>query len=263
MNLVRGKCPVVLVASAGLGPGADPTLSCLRLARAELTTVLCVSELDRGLTEPQIQVVCRQMLEALSFLHGKRIIHRDLKAGNVLMTLEGDIRLADFGVSAKNLKTLQKRDSFIGTPYWMAPEVVMCETMKDTPYDYKADIWSLGITLIEMAQIEPPHHELNPMRVLLKIAKSDPPTLLTPSKWSAEFRDFLKTALDKNPETRPSAAQLLEVSGSRASPWAAACPSFGRPPGSAIPFSPGSGDHVHSRLFISRHALSTLALPPM
>uniref|UniRef100_A0A452SFA1 non-specific serine/threonine protein kinase n=1 Tax=Ursus americanus TaxID=9643 RepID=A0A452SFA1_URSAM len=101
-------------------------------------------ELDRGLTEPQIQVVCRQMLEALHFLHGKKIIHRDLKAGNVLMTLEGDIRLADFGVSAKNLKTLQKRDSFIGTPYWMAPEVVMCETMKDTPYDYKADIWSLG-----------------------------------------------------------------------------------------------------------------------
>uniref|UniRef100_A0A8C0KEF1 non-specific serine/threonine protein kinase n=1 Tax=Canis lupus dingo TaxID=286419 RepID=A0A8C0KEF1_CANLU len=140
-------------------------------------------ELDRGLTEPQIQVVCRQMLEALHFLHGKKIIHRDLKAGNVLMTLEGDIRLADFGVSAKNLKTLQKRDSFIGTPYWMAPEVVMCETMKDTPYDYKADIWSLGITLIEMAQIEPPHHELNPMRVLLKIAKSEPPTLLTPSKW--------------------------------------------------------------------------------
>ncbi|XP_047273585.1 serine/threonine-protein kinase 10 isoform X3 [Homo sapiens] len=167
-------------------------------------------ELDRGLTEPQIQVVCRQMLEALNFLHSKRIIHRDLKAGNVLMTLEGDIRLADFGVSAKNLKTLQKRDSFIGTPYWMAPEVVMCETMKDTPYDYKADIWSLGITLIEMAQIEPPHHELNPMRVLLKIAKSDPPTLLTPSKWSVEFRDFLKIALDKNPETRPSAAQLLE-----------------------------------------------------
>nr|XP_013813934.1 PREDICTED: serine/threonine-protein kinase 10 [Apteryx mantelli mantelli] len=167
-------------------------------------------ELDRGLTEPQIQVICRQMLEALHYLHSKKIIHRDLKAGNVLLTQDGDIKLADFGVSAKNMKTLQKRDSFIGTPYWMAPEVVMCETMKDTPYDYKADIWSLGITLIEMAQIEPPHHELNPMRVLLKIAKSDPPTLSSPSKWSLEFRDFLKTALDKNPETRPSAAQLLE-----------------------------------------------------
>ncbi|NWZ01643.1 STK10 kinase, partial [Loxia curvirostra] len=167
-------------------------------------------ELERGLTEPQIQVICRQMLEALHYLHSKRIIHRDLKAGNVLLTQDGDIKLADFGVSAKNMKTLQKRDSFIGTPYWMAPEVVMCETMKDTPYDYKADIWSLGITLIEMAQIEPPHHELNPMRVLLKIAKSDPPTLSCPSKWSLEFRDFLKKALDKNPETRPSAAQLLE-----------------------------------------------------
>ncbi|XP_016157109.1 PREDICTED: serine/threonine-protein kinase 10 isoform X2 [Ficedula albicollis] len=167
-------------------------------------------ELDRGLTEPQIQVICRQMLEALHYLHSKRIIHRDLKAGNVLLTQDGDIKLADFGVSAKNMKTLQKRDSFIGTPYWMAPEVVMCETMKDTPYDYKADIWSLGITLIEMAQIEPPHHELNPMRVLLKIAKSEPPTLSCPSKWSLEFRDFLKKALDKNPESRPSAAQLLE-----------------------------------------------------
>ncbi|XP_060096570.1 serine/threonine-protein kinase 10 [Heteronotia binoei] len=167
-------------------------------------------ELDRGLTEPQIQVICRQMLEGLNYLHSKKIIHRDLKAGNVLLTQDGDIKLADFGVSAKNMKTLQRRDSFIGTPYWMAPEVVMCETMKDTPYDYKADIWSLGITLIEMAQIEPPHHELNPMRVLLKIAKSDPPTLSYPSKWSLEFNDFLKTALDKNPETRLSAAQLLE-----------------------------------------------------
>ncbi|XP_033834077.1 serine/threonine-protein kinase 10 [Periophthalmus magnuspinnatus] len=167
-------------------------------------------ELDRGLTEPQIKVVCRQMLEALLYLHSMKIIHRDLKAGNVLLMLDGDIKLADFGVSAKNTKTLQRRDSFIGTPYWMAPEVVMCETMKDAPYDYKADIWSLGITLIELAQIEPPHHELNPMRVLLKIAKSEPPTLDSPHKWSPEFNDFLRKCLDKNPETRPSAAQLLE-----------------------------------------------------
>ncbi|KAM9311177.1 serine/threonine-protein kinase 10 [Gastrophryne carolinensis] len=167
-------------------------------------------ELDRGLTEPQIQAICKQMLEALAYLHSMKIIHRDLKAGNVLLTQDGNIKLADFGVSAKNVKTLQRRGSFIGTPYWMAPEVVMCETMKDAPYDYKADIWSLGITLIEMAQIEPPHHELNPMRVLLKIAKSDPPTLAAPSKWSLEFRDFLKIALDKHPDTRPSAAQLLE-----------------------------------------------------
>ncbi|XP_061595403.1 serine/threonine-protein kinase 10 [Cololabis saira] len=167
-------------------------------------------ELDRGLTEPQIKVICRQMLEGLVYLHSMKIIHRDLKAGNILLMLDGVIKLADFGVSAKNTKTLQRRDSFIGTPYWMAPEVVMCETMKDAPYDYKADIWSLGITLIELAQIEPPHHELNPMRVLLKIAKADPPSLEDPRKWSKDFKEFLKKTLDKNPETRPTAAQLLE-----------------------------------------------------
>ncbi|KAM3666926.1 STE20-like serine/threonine-protein kinase isoform 3-T3 [Ammospiza maritima maritima] len=167
-------------------------------------------ELERPLTEPQIKVVCRQTLEALNYLHENKIIHRDLKAGNILFTLDGDIKLADFGVSAKNTRTIQRRDSFIGTPYWMAPEVVMCETSKDRPYDYKADIWSLGITLIEMAQIEPPHHELNPMRVLLKIAKSDPPTLAQPSKWSSDFKDFLKKCLEKNVDARWSASQLLQ-----------------------------------------------------
>ncbi|NXN85326.1 SLK kinase, partial [Bombycilla garrulus] len=167
-------------------------------------------ELERPLTEPQIKVVCRQTLEALNYLHENKIIHRDLKAGNILFTLDGDIKLADFGVSAKNTRTLQRRDSFIGTPYWMAPEVVMCETSKDKPYDYKADIWSLGITLIEMAQIEPPHHELNPMRMLLKIAKCDPPTLAQPSKWSSDFKDFLKKCLEKNVDARWSATQLLQ-----------------------------------------------------
>uniref|UniRef100_A0A8C1NK33 non-specific serine/threonine protein kinase n=1 Tax=Cyprinus carpio TaxID=7962 RepID=A0A8C1NK33_CYPCA len=172
---------------------------------------VCVSaELERPLTEPQIRVVCKHTLEALAYLHENKIIHRDLKAGNILFTSDGDVKLADFGVSAKNTKTLQRRDSFIGTPYWMAPEVVMCETSKDRPYDYKADIWSLGVTLIELAQIEPPNHEMNPMRVLLKIAKSEPPTLAAPSRWSPEFSDFLRKALDKNVDNRWSALQLLQ-----------------------------------------------------
>uniref|UniRef100_A0A8C1UXH2 non-specific serine/threonine protein kinase n=1 Tax=Cyprinus carpio TaxID=7962 RepID=A0A8C1UXH2_CYPCA len=172
---------------------------------------MCVSaELERPLTEPQIRVVCKQTLEALTYLHENKTIHRDLKAGNILLTSDGDVKLADFGVSAKNTKTLQRRDSFIGTPYWMAPEVVMCETSKDRPYDYKADIWSLGVTLIELAQIEPPNHEMNPMRVLLKIAKSEPPTLAIPSRWSPEFSDFLRKALDKNVDNRWNALQLLQ-----------------------------------------------------
>uniref|UniRef100_A0A8C6SXK3 non-specific serine/threonine protein kinase n=1 Tax=Neogobius melanostomus TaxID=47308 RepID=A0A8C6SXK3_9GOBI len=168
-------------------------------------------ELERPLTEPQIRVVCRQTLQALVYLHENKIIHRDLKAGNILFSMDGQVKwVPDFGVSAKNTKTLQRRDSFIGTPYWMAPEVVMCETSKDRPYDFKADIWSLGVTLIELAQVEPPNHEMNPMRVLLKIAKADPPTLMQPSRWSPEFSNFLRRCLDKNVDNRWTAAQLLQ-----------------------------------------------------
>ncbi|KAK2513080.1 hypothetical protein Q9233_015710 [Columba guinea] len=168
------------------------------------------AELEKGLTEEQIQVVCKQLLLALRYLHGRRIIHRDVKAGNVLLTLDGDVKLADFGVSAKNSSTVQRRVSFIGTPYWMAPEVVQCETSKENPYGYKADIWSLGITLIEMAEMEPPYHELNPLRVLLRIAKSQPPTLRHPKRWSEDFKDFLRKSLEKSPEARWSASQLLQ-----------------------------------------------------
>uniref|UniRef100_A0A8C7XZY2 non-specific serine/threonine protein kinase n=1 Tax=Oryzias sinensis TaxID=183150 RepID=A0A8C7XZY2_9TELE len=157
-------------------------------------------ELERPLTEPQIRVVCKQTLEALVYLHERKIIHRDLKAGNILLSLDGEVKLADFGVSAKNTKTLQRRVSFIGTPYWMAPEVVMCETSKDRPYDYKADIWSLGVTLIEMAQVEPPNHEMNPMRVLLKIAKSEPPTLMQPSRCVSDSRPLLELIAEAKAE---------------------------------------------------------------
>lgn len=167
-------------------------------------------DLEKPLTESQIRYLCHEICEGLRFLHSNKVIHRDLKAGNVLLTLDGDVKIADFGVSAKNKHTLQKRDSFIGTPYWMAPEVVLCETYRDNPYDYKADIWSLGITLIEFAQMEPPNNEMNPMRVLLKIQKSDPPSLAQPSKWSKEFKDFLALCLIKDPNQRPSSEELLK-----------------------------------------------------
>ncbi|XP_044582526.1 serine/threonine-protein kinase 10 isoform X2 [Cotesia glomerata] len=167
-------------------------------------------ELEKPLTEPQVSYVCQQMTKGLTFLHKSKIIHRDLKAGNVLLTMAGGVKIADFGVSAKNKHTLQKHDTFIGTPYWMAPEVVLCETFRDNPYDFKVDIWSLGITLIEFAQMEPPNHEMSPMRVLLKIQKSDPPKLEQPGKWSKEFNDFIAKALIKDPQTRPTADELLK-----------------------------------------------------
>ncbi|XP_015185035.1 PREDICTED: serine/threonine-protein kinase 10 isoform X5 [Polistes dominula] len=166
-------------------------------------------ELEKALTEGQISYVCQHMVKGLAFLHKSKVIHRDLKAGNVLLTMAGGVKLADFGVSAKNKHTLQKHDTFIGTPYWMAPEVVLCETFRDNPYDFKVDIWSLGITLIEFAQMEPPNHEMSPMRVLLKIQKSDPPKLDQPGKWSKEFNDFIAKALIKDPSSRPTAEELL------------------------------------------------------
>ncbi|CAL1525982.1 unnamed protein product [Lymnaea stagnalis] len=167
-------------------------------------------DLEKPLTEQMIRYVAHEMCVALAFLHERRVIHRDIKAGNVLLTQEGEVKLADFGVSAKNTKTAQRRDTFIGTPYWMAPEVILCETLKDVPYDYKADIWSLGITLIEFAQIEPPNKEMHPMRVLIKIQKADPPGFDKPSKWSKDFKDFVSKCLIKNPEQRATAQELLE-----------------------------------------------------
>ncbi|KAL9984056.1 hypothetical protein ACROYT_G006312 [Oculina patagonica] len=168
-----------------------------------------ILELERGLTEEQIKIVCKQMFECLHFLHTHKVIHRDLKAGNLLLTNDGNIKLADFGVSAKNKKTIQRRTTFIGTPYWMAPEVIVTETCKDDPYDYKADIWSAGITLIELAEMQPPYHDMHPMRVLFKIPKADPPLLQFKNRWSKDFHDFLSLCVVKSAEMRSSAADLL------------------------------------------------------
>uniref|UniRef100_A0A8C5HQQ3 non-specific serine/threonine protein kinase n=1 Tax=Gouania willdenowi TaxID=441366 RepID=A0A8C5HQQ3_GOUWI len=163
-------------------------------------------ELERPLTEPQIKVVCRQTLQALVYLHHNKIIHRDLKAGNILLTLDGDVKLGQSLYSALSIS----HRTFTLSNFPNSVSVVMCETSKDRPYDYKADIWSLGVTLIELAQVEPPNHEMNPMRVLLKIAKADPPTLMQPSRWSPDFRDFLRRCLDKNVDNRWAAPQLLQ-----------------------------------------------------
>ncbi|KAL7750289.1 hypothetical protein RI367_004462 [Sorochytrium milnesiophthora] len=167
------------------------------------------------LTEREISVVVREslanrvsMVQGLSFLHSCGKLHRDIKCGNILLTETGKIKLADFGVSTQITKTFSKRHTFIGTPYWMAPEVITSE-QQGTSYDHKADIWSLGITAIEMAECGPPMFDMHPMRVLFTIPKAPSPTLRG-TQWSAEFRDFLRLCLDKDADKRPSADELLQ-----------------------------------------------------
>uniref|UniRef100_A0A1I7ZIZ5 Protein kinase domain-containing protein n=1 Tax=Steinernema glaseri TaxID=37863 RepID=A0A1I7ZIZ5_9BILA len=166
-------------------------------------------ELEKPLMEPQIAYITKYVCKALVFLHDNGVIHRDLKAGNILLTSSAVVKLADFGVSAIMKDKCLKRNTFIGTPYWMAPEVMACETFNDQPYDCRADIWSFGITLIEMAQMEPPNSEVSPMRVLIKVQKSEPPKLCDPGRWSMFFNDFLSRCLVKNPSERCCAADLL------------------------------------------------------
>uniref|UniRef100_A0A1A8KJ78 non-specific serine/threonine protein kinase n=1 Tax=Nothobranchius kuhntae TaxID=321403 RepID=A0A1A8KJ78_NOTKU len=194
-------------------PGMDDQLwLVMEFCGAGSVTDLIKNTKGNSLKEEWIAYICREILRGLTHLHQHKVIHRDIKGQNVLLTENAEVKLVDFGVSAQLDRTVGRRNTFIGTPYWMAPEVVMCETSKDRPYDYKADIWSLGVTLIELAQVEPPNHEMNPMRVLLKIAKADPPTLMQPSRWSPEFTDFLKRCLDKNVDNRWGAARLLQHS---------------------------------------------------
>ncbi|CAG0879436.1 unnamed protein product [Darwinula stevensoni] len=163
------------------------------------------------LTEPQIAFICRETLKGLEYLHSKGKIHRDIKGANILLTETGDVKLADFGVSAQITATLSKRKSFIGTPYWMAPEVAAVE--QKGGYNQQCDIWALGITAIELAELQPPMFDLHPMRALVLMAKSSfkPPTLKDKNRWSPEFQNFIKVALTKNPKKRPTASLILTV----------------------------------------------------
>ncbi|NXE68804.1 M4K5 kinase, partial [Calcarius ornatus] len=164
------------------------------------------------LSELQIAYVCRETLQGLAYLHMKGKMHRDIKGANILLTDHGDVKLADFGVAAKITATIAKRKSFIGTPYWMAPEVAAVE--KNGGYNQLCDIWAVGITAIELAELQPPMFDLHPMRALFLMSKSNfqPPKLKEKAKWSATFHNFVKIALTKNPKKRPTADRLLSHS---------------------------------------------------
>lgn len=160
---------------------------------------------DKVLSEDQISVVVRDALKGLVYLHSLRKIHRDIKAGNILLNEKGESKLADFGVSGQLSDTMAKRQTVIGTPFWMAPEVI-----QEVGYDVKADLWSLGITCIEMAEGKPPYSNIHPMRAIFMIPSRPPPKLTEPDKWSKEFNDFIAKCLTKNPEQRPHASELLK-----------------------------------------------------
>ncbi|KAG4070511.1 hypothetical protein HA402_005743 [Bradysia odoriphaga] len=161
------------------------------------------------LNEQQISYMCKETLKGLQYLHSMSKMHRDIKGANILLTDAGDVKLADFGVSAQITATINKRRSFIGTPYWMAPEVAAVE--RKGGYNQLCDIWACGITAIELAELQPPMFDLHPMRALFLMSKSGfkPPTLKDKDKWSPTFHSFIKVALTKNPKKRPTAERLL------------------------------------------------------
>ncbi|XP_061092477.1 mitogen-activated protein kinase kinase kinase kinase 4 isoform X5 [Conger conger] len=163
------------------------------------------------LKEDWIAYICREVLRGLSHLHSHHVIHRDIKGQNVLLTENAEVKLVDFGVSAQLDRTIGRRNTFIGTPYWMAPEVIACDENPDSTYDYRSDLWSLGITALEMAEGAPPLCDMHPMRALFLIPRNPSPKLKS-KKWSKKFLTFVDSCLVKNYLHRPTTETLLRHS---------------------------------------------------
>ncbi|XP_076617669.1 TRAF2 and NCK interacting kinase b isoform X7 [Chaetodon auriga] len=191
-------------------PGIDDQLwLVMEFCGAGSITDLIKNTKGNSLKEEWIAYVCREILRGLTHLHQHKVIHRDIKGQNVLLTENAEVKLVDFGVSAQLDRTVGRRNTFIGTPYWMAPEVIACDENPDATYDFKSDLWSLGITAIEMAEGAPPLCDMHPMRALFLIPRNPAPRLKS-KKWSKKFQSFIESCLVKSHSQRPSTEQLLK-----------------------------------------------------
>uniref|UniRef100_A0A8C4R5L8 non-specific serine/threonine protein kinase n=1 Tax=Eptatretus burgeri TaxID=7764 RepID=A0A8C4R5L8_EPTBU len=191
-------------------PGHDDQLwLVMEFCGAGSVTDLIKNTKGNTLKEEWIAYICREILRGLSHLHQHKVIHRDIKGQNVLLTENAEVKLVDFGVSAQLDRTIGRRNTFIGTPYWMAPEVIACDENPDATYDYRSDLWSLGITAIEMAEGAPPLCDMHPMRALFLIPRNPPPRLKS-KKWSKKFHSFIESCLVKNYVQRSNTEQLLK-----------------------------------------------------
>ncbi|KAK5849810.1 hypothetical protein PBY51_014115 [Eleginops maclovinus] len=191
-------------------PGMDDQLwLVMEFCGAGSITDLIKNTKGNSLKEEWIAYVCREILRGLTHLHQHKVIHRDIKGQNVLLTENAEVKLVDFGVSAQLDRTVGRRNTFIGTPYWMAPEVIACDENPDATYDFKSDLWSLGITAIEMAEGAPPLCDMHPMRALFLIPRNPAPRLKS-KKWSKKFQSFIDSCLIKSHSQRPSTEQLLK-----------------------------------------------------
>ncbi|KAJ4925325.1 hypothetical protein JOQ06_018060 [Pogonophryne albipinna] len=191
-------------------PGMDDQLwLVMEFCGAGSITDLIKNTKGNSLKEEWIAYVCREILRGLTHLHQHKVIHRDIKGQNVLLTENAEVKLVDFGVSAQLDRTVGRRNTFIGTPYWMAPEVIACDENPEATYDFKSDLWSLGITAIEMAEGAPPLCDMHPMRALFLIPRNPAPRLKS-KKWSKKFQSFIDSCLIKSHSQRPSTEQLLK-----------------------------------------------------
>eukprot|EP00066_Takifugu_rubripes_P017179 XP_011606445.1 PREDICTED: traf2 and NCK-interacting protein kinase-like isoform X3 [Takifugu rubripes] len=191
-------------------PGMDVQLwLVMEFCGAGSVTDLIKNTKGNSLKEEWIAYICREILRGLTHLHQHKVIHRDIKGQNVLLTENAEVKLVDFGVSAQLDRTVGRRNTFIGTPYWMAPEVIACDENPDATYDFKSDLWSLGITAVEMAEGAPPLCDMHPMRALFLIPRNPAPRLKS-KKWSKKFQSFIESCLVKSHSQRPSTEQLLK-----------------------------------------------------